>query len=1363
MRTEDNAPEMPWNSLLKFHREIRLRAEKSFFSALAADQQSERWSGLANFEPANLAGPWHLRAESIVSEPVGKLIASAEAGDYELGGVCWYAWEKPIDGSPARLEYRPALVRQVAATIDEDGGLMLEPLQGGWDFSPLFYQWFERLQMRETQVAGLDDALPRILEKVGQGTDGTLESRFIDALSTFFPALADGITKSQVLGARLNRRPSNWILLQPSLAGAGFGVNLIRDYNALVEREISGEGAGGLRVLSGISQPKNAHSVLPALPLIALNEAQEEAVRRVFEFPPVTVISGPPGCGKSQLVSSILLNGFAHGVSVLLASTNNQAVDVVGTRLKEFKIRVVRAGNAKKSNIAEVLKTVAWGAAPPKGEMEKLAKTADERARLQQDCESIRQRLATGNPLRIEESLDAAIKAYGNALRIETEKQSHQQMIEQAAAEIACPGAMAAFEKVWLKPLSDWLDKISQVREQIEKDRAKEAKLNDVISQVQRDVTADAASLGIPVADLDSLLTHDDPSALQRLSKCIAEIEQIATAPETIQAFSLPSYDSAYEAWADATEGDSWAEKAEELARQIGRAIYETREDREAISRVDDALLRRRAAPSIAKLSEVEMQAVERDALRTWLTAYATHLTTPKTYFSSWPWSGRWKSERAMQKIEALLRSQLPTAIWRDTGVLDNNGREHLADVLNAILNWQTAKVEVERAASARQLFDQRFEDLGELAHALIPFIEMPSSLDNASWDAVCHKFENRAALARLAAAYKRHRTLLDTVVARLTVCQQTLNDIGKYFPLWARFCERQGKNNIASMQLIHSGMSRDDWERFSGELSIPALKDARDFWKSIFDAHRRLGELKLELLDIPSRERRLSNWRSQRPAALSETASTLTDFPDERHEVFDHLFEREKLWQRWLHFSTVTVPKADQERDDEMARAQHELLVAMRLAPEVLPPISALAVALAKAFPWNLTEVVSPFNQLTETGLQRALAKVDSRLQSAHLAQAKINWVERLEADPAALAGVRAVMRSINSKRPVEQVAFAATLRAAPVWITIGAGTKDIPLVPGLFDILIIDEATQCTLTDMLPLIFRCKHLVVLGDPEQLPAIGAIGRGMENALAERFGVEAWMSQFGHNDNDAYQTALKTLPALSDRAVHLTDHYRSHPLIIGFSNINIYHKSLRLLRHRYEGGAMDASGVFAVGVSGVAERGPNNASWINKPEAEAVVETVRGLRGQGGRTDTLIGVVTPFKAQTDRIRLRLEQENLAAQVLVNTVYAFQGDERDIMIFSPVVAMGMSEGAARWVEQPSNLINVAVTRARDAFYLVADYSDVPTSAWTSRQAFELCAESGANSQVELCGTGVLQLDGDAWLRPRAPPGRCRYGS
>ena len=55
-----------------------------------------------------------------------------------------------------------------------------------------------------------------------------------------------------------------------------------------------------------------------------------------------------------------------------------------------------------------------------------------------------------------------------------------------------------------------------------------------------------------------------------------------------------------------------------------------------------------------------------------------------------------------------------------------------------------------------------------------------------------------------------------------------------------------------------------------------------------------------------------------------------------------------------------------------------------------------------------------------------------------------------------------------------------------------------------------------------------------------------------------------------------------------------------------------------------------------------------------------------------------------------------------------TAHSFQGDERDIMIFSPVVARGISEGAARWVENPKNLINVAVTRARLALFVVADF-------------------------------------------------------
>jgi len=69
----------------------------------------------------------------------------------------------------------------------------------------------------------------------------------------------------------------------------------------------------------------------------------------------------------------------------------------------------------------------------------------------------------------------------------------------------------------------------------------------------------------------------------------------------------------------------------------------------------------------------------------------------------------------------------------------------------------------------------------------------------------------------------------------------------------------------------------------------------------------------------------------------------------------------------------------------------------------------------------------------------------------------------------------------------------FQDVLRAVPVWITTAQAAQAIPLLPELFDIVIIDEASQCTLTNLLPLIYRGKTLAVIGDEQQLPAIPTI------------------------------------------------------------------------------------------------------------------------------------------------------------------------------------------------------------------------------------------------------------------------------
>ncbi len=121
---------------------------------------------------------------------------------------------------------------------------------------------------------------------------------------------------------------------------------------------------------------------------------------------------------------------------------------------------------------------------------------------------------------------------------------------------------------------------------------------------------------------------------------------------------------------------------------------------------------------------------------------------------------------------------------------------------------------------------------------------------------------------------------------------------------------------------------------------------------------------------------------------------------------------------------------------------------------------------------------------------------------------------------------------------------------------------------------------------------------------------------------------------------------------------------------------------------------------------GFAKRGAKGSSWCNHQEAEEVIKLVEQLK-QGDQRALSLGVVTPFAAQKKLLRERLDKMGLASDVLVDTAYGFQGDERDVIIFSPVVARGMTSSACRWMEQPPNLINVALTRAREVLFVVGD--------------------------------------------------------
>jgi len=76
----------------------------------------------------------------------------------------------------------------------------------------------------------------------------------------------------------------------------------------------------------------------------------------------------------------------------------------------------------------------------------------------------------------------------------------------------------------------------------------------------------------------------------------------------------------------------------------------------------------------------------------------------------------------------------------------------------------------------------------------------------------------------------------------------------------------------------------------------------------------------------------------------------------------------------------------------------------------------------------------------------------------------------------------------------------------------------------------------------------------------------------------------------------------------------------------------------------------------------------------------------------------------------------------SSELLVDTVHRFQGDERDVMIFSPVVSEGIREGSIHFLRRSPNLFNVAITRARSALVVVGDKAAAESSGVDYLAAF-----------------------------------------
>lgn len=241
-------------------------------------------------------------------------------------------------------------------------------------------------------------------------------------------------------------------------------------------------------------------------------------------------------------------------------------------------------------------------------------------------------------------------------------------------------------------------------------------------------------------------------------------------------------------------------------------------------------------------------------------------------------------------------------------------------------------------------------------------------------------------------------------------------------------------------------------------------------------------------------------------------------------------------------------------------------------------------------------------------------------------------------------------------------------------------------------FDYVVMDEASQVDVATGCLALSCARNAVIVGDTKQLPNV--IASSQKKHLEELFEK--------YNIEDAYDFSqysfLESLFALMKNRVPrviLREHYRCHPLIIGFCNQKFYNNELIVMTPDHGEKALK----LVLTVPGQHER-----DRMNQRQIDVIKKDV--LPGVAA-ADTEIGVIAPYRNQV----YKLKEELNRPEIDISTVHKFQGREKDVIVLSTV-----DDIVTPFSDDP-NLLNVAVSRAKKELVVVASEMEQPAGSNT----------------------------------------------
>ncbi|KAM0747776.1 P-loop containing nucleoside triphosphate hydrolase protein [Meredithblackwellia eburnea MCA 4105] len=321
-----------------------------------------------------------------------------------------------------------------------------------------------------------------------------------------------------------------------------------------------------------------------------------------------------------------------------------------------------------------------------------------------------------------------------------------------------------------------------------------------------------------------------------------------------------------------------------------------------------------------------------------------------------------------------------------------------------------------------------------------------------------------------------------------------------------------------------------------------------------------------------------------------------------------------------------------------------------------------------------------------------------------------------------------------------LEQRLHASLLGSADVFCAtaIGAGQGKIANMLD-FPMVFLDEAAMCTEpVTLIPLMKGCEQAVLIGDHKQLPAVVQSQEAKKERLHDSL-FERLMNQ------------------KSVKSQLLDTQYRMTPSISAFPNFAFYNSALfdsptvqnrskpPPLSHFLTQSSKSLPPLSSMFISHTHPEETYRRSTVNRPEIDIVVNIVGDLLMRNPNLSASeIGIISPYAAQTSLLRdefvnpyfrsaeMRLgsvigpQRASQVNQVEVNTVDGFQGREKGVIILSTV--RSNKSGQIGFLTDRRRL-NVALTRAKDALFVVGNARTLESAAVSDWYAADADAEVG----------------------------------